>query len=42
MLFMELSRSQTLIRLAGASGLTFLFILFGLTTADVWMRLTGR
>jgi cytochrome c oxidase subunit 4 len=42
MLFMELSRSRTLIRLAGASGLTFLFILFGLTTADVWMRLTGR
>jgi len=27
MLFMELSRSRTLIRLAGASGLTFLFIL---------------
>lgn len=42
MLFMELGRSRPLIRLAGIAGLFFLLVLFGLTTIDVWMRLTGR
>jgi cytochrome c oxidase subunit IV len=41
-LFMELSHSRALIRLAGVAGLTFLFVLFGLTTTEVFMRLTGR
>jgi cytochrome c oxidase subunit 4 len=41
-LFMELSRSRALIRLAGVAGLTFLFVLFGLTTTEVLMRLSGR
>ena len=42
LLFMELKRSRPLIRLAGAAGLFFVFVLFGLTIIDVWMRLTGR
>jgi cytochrome c oxidase subunit IV len=42
LLFMELSRSRALIRLAGVAGLTFLFVLFGLTTTEVLMRLSGR
>lgn len=42
LLFMELVRSRALIRLVGVAGLTFLFIFFGLTVAEVWMRLTGR
>lgn len=40
-LFMELDRSRALIRLAGAAGLLFVLVLFGLTTLDVWMRLHG-
>jgi cytochrome c oxidase subunit IV len=41
-LFMELIRSRVLLRLAGAAGLFFSFILFGLTTIEVLMRLSGR
>ena len=39
MLFMEVNRARPLIRLAGAAGLFFVFVLFGLTMIDVWMRL---
>jgi cytochrome c oxidase subunit IV len=42
LLFMELLRSRALIRLAGAAGLVFVVILFGLTTVEVWMRIGGR
>ena len=42
MLFMELSRARSLIRLAGAAGLLFVLVFFGLTTLDVWMRMNGR
>jgi cytochrome c oxidase subunit 4 len=40
--FMELNRSRPPIRLAGAAGLFFVFVLFGLTIIDVWMRLNDR
>ncbi len=42
LLFMELLCSRALIRLAGLAGLVFVLILFGLSTAEVLMRLTGR
>jgi len=38
----ELIRSRVFLRLAGAAGLFFSFILFGLTTIEVLMRLSGR
>lgn len=41
-LFMELNRSRPLIRLAGAAGLFFVLVLFGLVIIDVWMRLNDR
>jgi cytochrome c oxidase subunit 4 len=42
MLFMQLARSRSLIRLAGGAGLLFVLVFFGLTTLDVWMRMNGR
>jgi len=42
LLYMELNRAKSLIRLAGAAGLLFVFVLFGLTMIDVWMRHSGR
>ena len=39
MCFMGLNRARPLIRLAGAAGLFFVFVLFVLVIIDVWMRL---
>ena len=42
MLFMNLAGSKPLIRLAAASGLVFLTVLFALTLADVLSRLAQK
>jgi cytochrome c oxidase subunit 4 len=42
LLFMELGRSTTLVRLAALAGAVFLVALFALTLADVLSRLLGR
>ena len=42
LLFMELIRSEALVRLAAMSGFVFLTILFALTLADVLSRLAAK
>ncbi len=41
-LFMELKQARALIRLACAAGFFIVFILYGLTTIDVLMRLNNQ
>lgn len=40
-LFMELASSQPLVRLAALAGIVFLFVLFGLTFADLLPRMAS-